>query len=564
MNRLVIPLGFTTWAFCGVLQAATFTVTRLDDPLPNGCSPADCSLREAMIAANANPGTDRIVLAAGTHVLSRTQATGSGGSQSGGPLQPLESVQIEGAGVGLTLIRWQAGSTHANPLIQVESSVSAPLALELSGLALAGGRGEQGGCIRMISSSLDRHLLSLEQVRISGCASGSGGAAYLANTHLLMGDTTIEANTARFDGGALHLMGSTSVDTRRLTLANNQASRNGGAVALDGNGIIGWHTNVVWRDAGRSRISDNSAGGVGGGIVVQGTSSLNIATGDDVATGDWLQISSNRARSGGGVSLNAGLTDFSRSNRIRQVRLLGNSAQTGGALTSAASLQLSDSELAGNVARTGDGGAIALTGTFLGNLGRSLERLSLHDNLAAGGGGAIHSGCGSFNASDLSVHLNQAAAGRGQGIEVQGPAELRHVTLFANGSGSGLAQSGLSKTLSSQCPGTLLSYANSLFVDGCASAGAGLASAGGNQLGPAAISCPALAIVDARQTSARSFQLALGSWGGRFEVAGWAASAIGVPQRDFGQSSQCSQSDVFGRTRSDGSCDAGAFEQVVD
>ena len=37
-------------------HAASFTVTRTDDPAPDGCTPGDCSLREAIIDANAAPG----------------------------------------------------------------------------------------------------------------------------------------------------------------------------------------------------------------------------------------------------------------------------------------------------------------------------------------------------------------------------------------------------------------------------------------------------------------------------------------------------------------------------
>ena len=52
-------------------RAATYAVTRTDDPLPDGCTPADCSLREAVIAANTSVGPDTITLGADTFTLSR-------------------------------------------------------------------------------------------------------------------------------------------------------------------------------------------------------------------------------------------------------------------------------------------------------------------------------------------------------------------------------------------------------------------------------------------------------------------------------------------------------------
>lgn len=50
-------------------SAATFQVTRLDDPVPDTCLPADCSLREAVLAANALPGRDIVRIGAGIHRL---------------------------------------------------------------------------------------------------------------------------------------------------------------------------------------------------------------------------------------------------------------------------------------------------------------------------------------------------------------------------------------------------------------------------------------------------------------------------------------------------------------
>ena len=50
--------------------SATYKVTRPDDPVPNGCLSNDCSLREAVIVANDNPGMDDISLYNGTFWLS--------------------------------------------------------------------------------------------------------------------------------------------------------------------------------------------------------------------------------------------------------------------------------------------------------------------------------------------------------------------------------------------------------------------------------------------------------------------------------------------------------------
>ena len=57
------------------LQAAEFTVSREDDPVPDACVPGDCSLREAVIAANVSVDGDNIItVPAGTYVLTQPGA----------------------------------------------------------------------------------------------------------------------------------------------------------------------------------------------------------------------------------------------------------------------------------------------------------------------------------------------------------------------------------------------------------------------------------------------------------------------------------------------------------
>lgn len=73
-----------------------FVVTRTDDPVPDECRPGDCSLREAMLAAEANDpfaDADVIVLGPGTHALVR------------GPLDAVrQPLRVVGAGSPQTRI----------------------------------------------------------------------------------------------------------------------------------------------------------------------------------------------------------------------------------------------------------------------------------------------------------------------------------------------------------------------------------------------------------------------------------------------------------------------------
>ncbi|MEO8197388.1 MAG: right-handed parallel beta-helix repeat-containing protein, partial [Thermoanaerobaculia bacterium] len=83
------------------LLAVDFVVTRYDDPDPNSCDPADCSLREAALDADATAGPDRILLSAGKYILTRFTGDDDGLL---GDLDIHDEVEIVGAGATMTTI----------------------------------------------------------------------------------------------------------------------------------------------------------------------------------------------------------------------------------------------------------------------------------------------------------------------------------------------------------------------------------------------------------------------------------------------------------------------------
>src|SRR5687768_5226672 len=90
----------------GPTRATTYTVTLYDDPPPDGCRPGDCSLREAVNAANASPAPNDILLPPGTYLLNPTT------SQTAGQLVVTGSMFIRGvAGGDAANVTIDAGGT---------------------------------------------------------------------------------------------------------------------------------------------------------------------------------------------------------------------------------------------------------------------------------------------------------------------------------------------------------------------------------------------------------------------------------------------------------------------
>ena len=82
--------------------AAALVVTRFDDPTPNSCEPGDCSLREAIIAANAANGRDTIVLSPGTYTLSIAGTDEDAGTA--GDLDIAGDLALSGPGAAVRMI----------------------------------------------------------------------------------------------------------------------------------------------------------------------------------------------------------------------------------------------------------------------------------------------------------------------------------------------------------------------------------------------------------------------------------------------------------------------------
>ena len=397
MKRL-FPCLLAVAALCGHVSAATFNVTRTDDPAPDGCAQNDCSLREAVIDANLTAAADLIMLPAGTYLVAF--AGGNDGSPEVGDLDINNDLEIVGApsiidgqNVGRIMdITGPADVTlrdltlrNANSSLATNNTLNGG-ALEADGDSLRAfnvtftGNSAQGlgGAIRAFGDTL---------VEIDGCLFSDNhagtGAAIHADTGITVRDTIFEDNGAdSTSGAAAYLTGSTSDSLfERVRLERNEAIGSGGAIYFLGRTLV---VDVLV-------ATDNQSGGNGGVFLIPGTA-------------------------------------HAKEVHISNGRFSGNMADSGGAIGTAAdtdTFNFTNSSFVNNQATTGNGGALYLTGGAL-----HVANNTFSGNQASGNGGALYQFGG-----DLTFYHNTVAGGiaaSGNALYIGGSVAISAIELANN------------------------------------------------------------------------------------------------------------------------------------
>jgi len=340
------PLAVTASLLCALAataaQAQHYRVTRHDDPRPGKCQPDDCSVREAIRAANRHPGRDMVVLPdrrpgyeLSRHGSGRADANrgdldvtgpiiirhGERGratidargvdrvldiqagaptklariNVTGGEVTKGSSKAMQGAPAGagggvlaqarLRLVRTVVRQNSADSGGGIFST--APVSLNHS--RIRGNRAAVGG-------GIDAHagrLLIVRSSVVANRATNAGGGVAVHDDTLRLGNSTVASNVAHGSGGGVYLAKTDSRITKS-TLNDNVAHASGGGVYQSGSDLF-----VV-----NSTITQNRADTTGGGVqssVAGGDVTLNAVT---VARN--VANVSGRNTLGGGLSAKAG------------------------------------------------------------------------------------------------------------------------------------------------------------------------------------------------------------------------------------------------------------------
>ena len=347
------------FAAAGTASAATFTVTKAADTNDGACD-ADCSLREAIVAANASPGPDTIVLPAGTYVL--TIADTNENASADGDLDITDDVTLSGAGAATTII----DGNNAFRVLHVLPSASS---VALQNLTIRNGNAAGfGGGIHHEGNG----ALALTGATVTGNrSSGFGGGINVNNDGALtITGSTISNNTATQFGGGINNNQDGATTISGSTITGNTAQGFGGGGI---NNNLAGTLNVT-----QSTISGNTAqngGGInnnnaGGAIILQTTIANNTATG---------------SIGGGGILNNSSGTVLVASTTVSGNTTAGFGGG-GASNNSGGQLSFLNSTVSGNAASTGEGGG--LYNNFTGILFVNFTTVAA--NASAGGGRNVH------------------------------------------------------------------------------------------------------------------------------------------------------------------------------
>jgi len=388
-----------------VQPAAPFTVTTTADELNDD---GDCSLREAIQAANtdsavdacpAGSGDDTIILPAGVYTL--TIPGDDEDANATGDLDILDNLTLDGAGASTTIM----DGGRLDRVLDIDAGVN----VELNDVTITGGKcsGDGGGIYN------DQGALALISTTVySNVSSGfsGGGGIYNDQGAVTLSDSIVSSNDGNVEGGGIYN------DEGALTLTNstvrdNYAMNNGGIMScgtvwvvsstVSGNTAIGRSGGIYSYGVmtlTSSAISGN-IGSDGGGILVLGGSATLSDTivsdnqaddqwGGGISTGYEVALTLvNCTVSGNTSGLSGGGIDSSGETILINTAISGNSAVYGGGITNWWIITVTDSIVSNNTAASDSAGGGIINFGYYDPVTMTLINSMVFGNTAGDGGG---------------------------------------------------------------------------------------------------------------------------------------------------------------------------------
>ncbi|HEY9422091.1 MAG TPA: CSLREA domain-containing protein, partial [Thermoanaerobaculia bacterium] len=250
LPALLIALAASTSA----VQAAVYIPTKTADTNDGACDPNDCSLREAIAAANQHAGEDVVLLRARTYTLTLPPAGNAN------HLRIDDDLVILGEGPARTVI----DGGGVNGIFHVSGNRSA----EIRDLTLRNGRSQgAGGAVRNDGDLTLLRVALIANSSVAGTGGSGVGGAIASEGTLTLTDSTIANNTAQSSGGGLTLGGTATLTN--VTISGNQSSTDFGGglyVFSDARATL---NNVT--------VTANTAAKTGGGAFIENSAFIGVS-----------------------------------------------------------------------------------------------------------------------------------------------------------------------------------------------------------------------------------------------------------------------------------------------
>ena len=271
-------------------QARTYQVTTQTDQKPDACTAAECTLREAVLAANRHKGADTIVLASRKRYELTIQSTGEDKAANG---------DLDITSGPLTIVHPGRGTAtiDANKTDRVFDVIKAKATLDK--LTLLGGVSDKtdgdgdGGGILIASGSLTILDSRIVHNRAPWVGGNGGGIDSDSSGLVKVIDSDVSNNDSGGSGGAIEASPDGQMLIQRTTVANNKAAQAGGVM------VFGPPVRIVDSTiAGNMASAGPEAEGDGGGILVGAKGRLELTNSTVANNGAYT--------SGGGIFSDAG------------------------------------------------------------------------------------------------------------------------------------------------------------------------------------------------------------------------------------------------------------------
>ena len=272
-------------------MAMTYTVTKTADTFDGSCD-GDCSLREAVQAANLHPGADLIRLPAGRYALSLgTAGVSDEQDNSVGDLDISGALDIAGAARDTTII----DGSYRDRVLEILPGAS----FRATGLTITKGAtanaSNDGGNILNAGTAMLRNIritadfsianatrgggianqgtLTLENCLIENVNSSASGGGLFNSGTLYLRRSEVRANGSR-SGGGLYNEGSAYIEQSLFT--TNRASQYYGGFAISNVGVLEASNSTI--SGNLNNIAEDFAFDLVGAVSNFGTMSLSFVT----------------------------------------------------------------------------------------------------------------------------------------------------------------------------------------------------------------------------------------------------------------------------------------------